>query len=56
MGKPDTVVDIDFFWVDCISIVIVDLKDNATDIHRWGCVSYVLCNISVLVTILDEEE
>jgi len=32
------------------------LKDDITDIHHWGCVGYILCNISILITILDEEE
>ena len=35
---------------------MTDLKDNITDIHHWGCVDYILCNISILITILDEEE
>jgi len=34
----------------------VDLKDDVTYIHHWGCVCYVLRYVGVLVTILDEEE
>ena len=56
MGEPDTVVDIDFFCSNNICRVIVDLKDDITYIHHWGSMCYVLCNIGVLVTILDEEE
>ena len=56
MGEPDTVVDINFFCSNNVCGVIVDLKDDITYIHHWGSMCYVLCNISVLVTILDEEE
>ena len=56
LSPSNTVVDIDFFWVDCISIIIVDLKANVTDVHHWGSMCYVLCYICVLVTILDKEE
>ena len=56
VGKPDTVVNINFFWVDCISGHTIYLKDNATVIHHWGSMCYVLGYVSVLVVILNEEE
>ena len=56
MGKSNTVVDIDLFCLDDVYRVVVDLKDDITYIHHWGSMCYVLCNINILVTILNEEE
>ena len=43
MGKPNTVVDIDFFCLDDIYRVVVDLKDDVAYTHHWGM--YVLCSL-----------
>ena len=56
MGKPNTVVNIDFFRLDDINWIVVDLKDDVADVHHWGSMCYTLGHISVLVTILDEKE
>ena len=56
MGKPNTVVNIDFFRLDDINWIVVDLKDDVADVHHWGSMCNVFGHISVLVTILDEEE
>ena len=40
--KPNKVVDIDFFCLDDVYWVVVDLKDDIADIHHR---EYVLCSL-----------
>ena len=56
MGKSDTVIYIDFFWLNDVRGIVVDLKDYVADVHHWRCMCNVLGNVCVLVTILNEEE
>jgi len=48
MREPHIVVNIDFLCINNICWIITDLKDDITDIHHWGCMCYVLCNIDIL--------